>query len=372
VSNIITEIKVPQFGVNETTATVADWKVENNSQVNAGDIIVELETTKSVFEIESTKSGYFQALVEENCEVEVNQVIAIIGFDLETLINYKEKQYAKTENTSLSQTDATKKAVDLAKKHNIDLNDLAIYDRIINTKDVLAYTNKQKQEDQISCVESFTCEEAPHPLVIYGAGAGGLIVKETIELDGKFQVVCFLDDNRALKQVGNLPVFHSSFITELFKKNIKHCFCAVGNGAVRLKITQLILGAGLELINVVHPHSYISTSANIGVGNHIKSGAVIETNCEIGNNCIIDNGVIIAHDNKIKNGCHLAPGVSLGSNIEVGKCAVLGIGVSVSTNIIIGDYCIISVGSSVTSNFENYSLVEGVPGKLIGRRNIVK
>lgn len=371
-SNCITEIKVPQFGVNETTATVVGWKIENNSQVVAGDIIGELETTKSVFEIESTKSGYIQILVEENCEVEVNQVIAIIGFDLDTLMNYIDKQNTKTKNTSLTQTDATKKAVDLAKEHNIELNDLAIYDRIINTKDVLAYTNKKKQEEQISSIESFTCEEAPHPLAIYGAGAGGLTVKETVELDGKFQVVCFLDDNRALKQVEGLPVFHSSLIEKLIEKKVKHCFCAVGNGVVRMRITQLILETGMELINVVHPHSYISASANIGVGNHIKSGTVIETNCEIGNNCIIDNGVVIAHDNKINDGCHLAPGVILGSNIKVGKCVVLGIGVSVSTNIVIGDYCIISVGSSVTSNFENYSLVEGVPGKLIGRRNIVK
>ncbi len=257
--NCITEIKVPQFGVNETTATLVEWKIENNSQVDAGDVIGELETTKSVFEIESTKSGYFQALVEKNCEVKVNQVIAITSFDFEALKNYKEKQITKTGNTSPTQTDATKKAVHLAKKHNIELNDLAIHDRIINTKDVLAFTNKQKQEEQTSIIESFTCEEIPHPLVIYGAGAGGLIVKETVEQDGKFQVVCFLDDNRALKQVGNVPVFHSSMITKLYDKKVKHCFCAVGNGVVRLKISQLMLDAGMELINVVHPHSYISS-----------------------------------------------------------------------------------------------------------------
>ena len=93
-SNIIAEIKVPQFGVNEITATIIEWKIENNSHVDSGDLIGELETTKSVFEIEATKSGYFKAFVEKNSEVEVNQLIALICYDLDALNKYKEKHHS--------------------------------------------------------------------------------------------------------------------------------------------------------------------------------------------------------------------------------------------------------------------------------------
>ena len=54
----------------------------------------------------------------------------------------------------------------------------------------------------------------------------------------------------------------------------------------------------IELLNVIHPKSYISKS-KIGVGNYIKS-AVYETGTKIGDCCIIDNGVVIAHDNNIE------------------------------------------------------------------------
>ena len=81
---------------------------------------------------------------------------------------------------------------------------------------------------------------------------------------------------------------------------------------------------------------------------------------------IIDNGSVIAHDNQIGNGCHIAPGVSLGSSISIGDFTVIGIGACISTNVIIGKNCIISVGSSVTKDVPDNSIVEGIPGKVIG------
>lgn len=123
---------------------------------------------------------------------------------------------------------------------------------------------------------------------------------------------------------------------------------------------------GYKLVNVIHPKAQISGSVKIGKGNYIKSAALLETNTTIGHCCIIDNGSVITHDNQIGNGCHIAPGESLGSSICIGDFCVIGIGVSISTNVKIGKNCIISVGSSVTKDVPDNSIVEGVPGKVIG------
>ena len=79
--------------------------------------------------------------------------------------------------------------------------------------------------------------------------------------------------------------------------------------------------------------------------------------------------MVIAHDNQIGDGCHLAPGAVFGSSIVVGKNTVVGIGVSVSTGINIGKNSIVSVGTSVTNNVKECSVIEGVPGKVIGKTN---
>ena len=77
--------------------------------------------------------------------------------------------------------------------------------------------------------------------------------------------------------------------------------------------------------------------------------------------------MVIAHDNIIGDGCHLAPGVSLGSSIYIGKNAVIGIGVSVSTKVKIGKSSIITTGSSVIKDVPDFAIIEGVPGKIIGK-----
>ncbi len=184
----------------------------------------------------------------------------------------------------------------------------------------------------------------------------------------KYRAVCFVDDNptSGISVLHDIPVFKSTELINIKEKGVLHVATEIIRGDVRLGIKKKVENLGFELINVIHPSSVISPSVRIGSGNYIKAGAVIETNTEIGDCCIIDNGAVIAHDNQIQDGCHIAPGAVLGSSIKLGYCTVVGIGASVSTNISIGKKCIISVGSSATKNISDNSVVDGVPGKVIG------
>ena len=56
----------------------------------------------------------------------------------------------------------------------------------------------------------------------------------------------------------------------------------------------------------------------------------------------------------------------MGSSIHIGDYTVVGIGASISTGVNIGKNCIISVGSTVMKDVPDNSIVEGVPGKIIG------
>lgn len=207
-------------------------------------------------------------------------------------------------------------------------------------------------------------------IVIYGTGLGGQTLRECIALYNKYEVAFFLDDDppKVGSYVSGIIIRNGSDMTKLKKEGIFGIATEIANSKKRLEIKEKAKECGLELINVIHPSAYIASSVKLGKGNFIKAGAIIETNSIIGDCCIIDNGVIIPHDNIIEDGCHLAPGVTLGSSIRVGKHSIIGIGTSISTKIIIGKNVIVSVGSSVTRDIPDNSVVEGVPGKIIGKR----
>ena len=75
-----TVITMPKFGETMEEGIVTEWRKQVGDKVEKGDIIAEIETHKSVFEIEAPVSGtLLEILVETNQSVPVNTPIAIIG-----------------------------------------------------------------------------------------------------------------------------------------------------------------------------------------------------------------------------------------------------------------------------------------------------
>jgi sugar O-acyltransferase (sialic acid O-acetyltransferase NeuD family) len=165
-----------------------------------------------------------------------------------------------------------------------------------------------------------------------------------------------------------LPVFHGTQLSQLYSAGVKGVATEIASGNTRLRIRDQLKEFGLSAVTVIHPRAFVAPSAAIGDGCFIKAGAIIETNSSIGDMCIVDNGVVVAHDSNILSAVHLAPGVSTGGGVRVGSRTIIGIGSSIATGISIGENCIVSVGTAVTRDVSDNSVVEGVPGKVIGER----
>lgn len=360
-------VSLSQVGVNEDSGILQEWFVEEGQFISVGTIICEFETTKTVLEIEAENEGYIVPIVAESAEVKVGDTIAVIVADKKNIKAAKSK-YSKSmvagKEESNEKYNITKKAKKMIEKYKIDLNLISHKKEIIRTEDILSII---KESEGASTDYELSIDLESQPLIIYGAGKGAITLFEAINIKSIYNVVCFVDDNKSHgKFLLELPVFHSSELSTLRNKGIKFIACEIMNGKTRLRIKESVEKLGYELVNVIHPKTNISKSVKIGKGNYIKLAAVIDTNTTIGDCCIIDNGSVIAHDNRIGNGCHIAPGVSLGSSISIGDFTVIGIGACISTNVKIGKNCIISVGSSVTKDVPDNSIVEGIPGKVIG------
>ncbi|MDR7238098.1 dihydrolipoamide acetyltransferase family protein [Neobacillus drentensis] len=72
------EVFMPRLGVTMQKGAVTNWLVDEGDYVTKGDNLYELETEKSVLEIESTGSGYLKIVVPEGQIVPINTVIAVL------------------------------------------------------------------------------------------------------------------------------------------------------------------------------------------------------------------------------------------------------------------------------------------------------
>lgn len=151
----------------------------------------------------------------------------------------------------------------------------------------------------------------------------------------------------------------------------------------------------------VHESSYVDEGAVIGEGTkiwhfcHIQKGAKIGKRCSLGQNVNVSNNVIIGNDVKIQNNVSIYEGVELEDGVFCGPSCVFtndltprarfpkghenykktlvkeGASIGANATIVcghtIGKCAMIAAGAVVTKDVSDYTLVAGVPAKVIGK-----
>ena len=77
------EIIMPVLGMNQDTGIIASWQKSVGDYVNAGDVVMEVETDKAIQEIEAFESGYLsQILYPAESDVPVGEVVGLITAEM--------------------------------------------------------------------------------------------------------------------------------------------------------------------------------------------------------------------------------------------------------------------------------------------------
>ena len=138
------EIVLTREDANTEYALLAEWLVEDRSEVAAGQPVCVVETTKATVEVESPGAGTLVQLYGEEVEVELGKTIAYVAESAEELAELDAKAEEKpAPKPAAGDRKATRKAVELAELHGIDLGSIEKRG-FITEKDVEAALAAQK------------------------------------------------------------------------------------------------------------------------------------------------------------------------------------------------------------------------------------
>lgn len=154
------------------------------------------------------------------------------------------------------------------------------------------------------------------------------------------------------------------------------------------QVGKNLVAEGRIAIGGVLGHIKIGDNTHFGDG--VKLGAAKDAALEIGNDVSINQGSFIIAIEKIIIGdyCRIGEYVSIRDNdhewadpntpimnqgyrvaaVTIGKDVWIGRSASIMKGVVIGDGAIVGAGAIVTKNVEPFTIVAGVPAKVIGSR----
>jgi len=161
------------------------------------------------------------------------------------------------------------------------------------------------------------------------------------------------------------PVFGGmDEVLGLSEKGAVFCNLITRDCATRYETTRDLVKAGGTLVNLIHPNVNLEL-VELGMGNYIQESVIVQAGVRIGNNSSISAGSHIGHEGTIGSSVFIAPGCHLAGCIAVQDGVLIGTGASILPRLSIGKWSTIGAGAVVIRDVPPYSVVVGVPAKVI-------
>lgn len=144
--------------------------------------------------------------------------------------------------------------------------------------------------------------------------------------------------------------------------------CAVGDTALRRRLTERALSLGGRFCTVVHPSALLTPRVTMGEGCVVSAGVIMTSNVSLGRHVHVNLASTLAHDVSVGDFATVAPGVRLSGNVRVGEGANLGTGAAVIEKIEIGAWSVVGAGAAVVRHVPADATVVGCPARVIKQR----
>ncbi len=192
------------------------------------------------------------------------------------------------------------------------------------------------------------------------------IVNDINNVAKKYRIVGFLDDNKEgekiLGKLADAKKFKGVYYVDAFG--------SPKNYHVKKKLINSLDIPNELYETIIHPSSFISSSAQIGKGCIIYPHVTIMSNVKIGDHVIIMPHSVINHNVVIKDFAVITSGVMISGNVTIEENAYLGTGSLINNDIVIGKNAFVAMGAVVTKSVQENAVVAGIPARVIKWLNI--
>jgi len=332
------EIVLTREDANTEYALLAEWLVEDRDEVSAGQPVCVVETTKATVEVESPGAGTIVQLYGEDVEVELGKTIAYVAESADELAAIDAKAEEKpASKPAAGDRKATRKAVELAELHGIDLS--AVEKRgFITEKDVEALIVAQR------------ASEAPAPgPVLAGVSTEGVSLPSTFDLD---DAVGRLDPAflAALEDDAFRALTPSDKVAALREAGAQiGADVELGEGSL-VASPRVVIEDGVRL----GPRATIACEDVVAIGEQTQFGADLELRCR---RAFLGAGIWGGRSVRFGGGGHRDPWATL----TVGDLAFVGdeAFVNVCRPVLIGREVFLTMRSLIVTHNIGHSVLEG-------------
>ena len=207
-------------------------------------------------------------------------------------------------------------------------------------------------------------------LFIFGAGGHAASVASLGSSCG-YKVVGFIESSGINRDFKGLPVFTEEIFQRIQSIRL---VLAIGDNFQRFTIEERISklikdsGVGVTFPRLIHPHSYVSQDASIGMGSCIFPGVTVGSESEVGKHCILNHQSSLDHESQMMDFSSLSPGAITGGRVSIGLRSSVMMNASVAHNIKIGNDVVIGANSFLSLDAQALNFYAGSPARNVRER----
>jgi acetyltransferase-like isoleucine patch superfamily enzyme len=336
------EIVLTREDANTEFALLAEWLVPDRAEVEKGQPVVVVETTKATVEVEAPGAGTIVQLYDEGVEVELGKTIARIAESVDELAALDSEEAAADEKPAAKPAEgerkATRKAAELAEQHGIDLAEI----------DKRGFITEKDVEELVARQRAVSTGEQP---LLAGVSTEGVTLPASFDLDAETGHVApmYLESLRS-----NPDPFRQLTSEEKVAALREHGArigerVVLGEGSL-VAAAQIVIEDGVE----IGPRATIRCEEILAIGAETQFGADLELLCR---RAFVGRNVWGGRSVRFGGGGHRDPWAIL----AVGDLAFVGdeAFVNVCRPVLIGREVFLTMRSLIVTHNIGHSLLEG-------------
>jgi acetyltransferase-like isoleucine patch superfamily enzyme len=346
-------VQVPTTDVNSESGVVVDWFVADRAQVKAGEILVEIETSKAVLEVPAPADGVLLQRSAKGAEHKLDQPVALLFTDAADLESYVDAERTAVEATPREESPvrATAKAISRAAELGVDLAALPVSDALITVADVEAAA-AAATVDVAALPAPLTADPGVQRILVIGGGLGATQVIDIFAAGTTQRAVAIVDDARDRwgASVFGVPIVGGADrIGELFAAGaFDAAVVAISTSvAVRRKFREACRQLGVPLANAIDPTAKIATDVELGQGNVICAFCHLGTGVRVGDNNFLSAYNSFDHHSRLGNDISTGPSCYSSGLVTLGDQVRLGTGIFLEPHVELGDRVQVASGSVI-------------------------